>query len=45
MIMLGAFYSLLSPKSYDRLMTEGQMPGEEVAKNLKRIYFKGIRAQ
>jgi TetR/AcrR family transcriptional regulator, fatty acid metabolism regulator protein len=42
MVMLSAFYSLLSPKSYDRLMTEGQMPGEEVAKNLKRIYFKGI---
>ena len=42
MVMLSAFYSLLSPKSYDRLMTEGQMSGEEVAKNLKRIYFKGI---
>src|SRR5437868_1159254 len=44
MVMLSAFYSLLSPKSYDRLMTEGQMVGEEVAKNLKRIYFKGISA-
>jgi TetR/AcrR family fatty acid metabolism transcriptional regulator len=44
MVMLSAFYSLLSPKSYDRLMTEGQMSGEEVAKNLKRIYFKGISA-
>jgi len=42
MVMLSAFYSLLSPKSYDRLMTEGQMSGEEVAKNLKRIFFKGI---
>ncbi len=42
MVMLSAFYSLLSPKSYDRLMTDGQMSGEEVAKNLKRIYFKGI---
>jgi TetR/AcrR family transcriptional regulator, fatty acid metabolism regulator protein len=42
MVMRSAFYSLLSPKSYDRLMTEGQMSGEEVAKNLKRIYFKGI---
>jgi TetR/AcrR family transcriptional regulator, fatty acid metabolism regulator protein len=44
MVMLSAFYSLLSPKSYDRLMTEGQMSGEEVAKNLKRIFFKGISA-
>ena len=44
MVMLSAFYSLLSPKSYDRLMTEGHMSGEEVAKNLKRIYFKGISA-
>ena len=43
-IMLSAFYSLLSPKNYDRLMAEGQMSGDEVAKNLKRIYFKGISA-
>lgn len=41
-VMLSAFYSLLSPRSYDRLTTEGQMSGEEVAKNLKRIYFNGI---
>src|SRR6266852_3202264 len=37
MVMLSAYYSLLSPKNYDRLMAEGQMSGEEVAKNLKRI--------
>jgi AcrR family transcriptional regulator len=43
-VMLTTFYNLLSPKSYDRLMTEGQMSGEEVAKNLKRMYFKGISA-
>jgi AcrR family transcriptional regulator len=43
-VMLSAFYSLLSPKNYDRLMAEGQMSGDEVAKNLKRIYFKGISA-
>jgi TetR/AcrR family transcriptional regulator, fatty acid metabolism regulator protein len=42
MVMVSAFYSLLSPKSYDRLMTEGQLSGEEVAMNLKRIFFKGI---
>jgi AcrR family transcriptional regulator len=43
-VMLSAFYSLLSPKSYERLMEEGQMSAEEVEKNLKRIYFKGISA-
>jgi TetR/AcrR family transcriptional regulator, fatty acid metabolism regulator protein len=44
MVMLSAFYSLLSPKSYERLMDEGQMPAEEVAKYLKQIYFRGISA-
>jgi TetR/AcrR family transcriptional regulator, fatty acid metabolism regulator protein len=44
MVMLSAFYSLLSPKSYERLMEEGQMSAEEVERNLKRIYFKGISA-
>ena len=44
MVMLSAFYSLLSPKSYDRLMNDGQMPGGEIANNLKRIFFKGISA-
>lgn len=43
-VMVSAFFSLLSPKSYDRLMVEGQMPQEEVAKQLGRIYFKGIAA-
>jgi AcrR family transcriptional regulator len=41
-IMLSAFFSLLSPRSYERLMVEGQMSAEEVAKDLGRIYFKGI---
>jgi TetR/AcrR family transcriptional regulator, fatty acid metabolism regulator protein len=44
MVMLSAFYSLLSPKSYDRLISEGQMSREKVAENLKRIFFKGISA-
>jgi AcrR family transcriptional regulator len=44
MVMVSAFYSLLSPKSYDRLTTGGQMSGEEVATNLKRIFFNGIIA-
>ncbi len=43
-VMLSAFFSLLSPKSYDRLMIEGQMSQEEVSRQLGRIYFKGIAA-
>jgi TetR/AcrR family fatty acid metabolism transcriptional regulator len=44
MVMLSTFYSLLSPRSYERLTEDGQMSAEEVEKNLKRIYFKGISA-
>ena len=43
-VALSVFYSLLSPKGYDRLMIEGQMSGDEVATHLKRIFFKGISA-
>lgn len=41
-VMVSAFFSLLSPKSYERLIVDGQMTAEEVAKNLGRIYFNGI---
>ncbi len=44
MVMVSAFYSLLSPKSYDRLTAEGQMSGEEIATYLKRIFLNGISA-
>jgi TetR/AcrR family transcriptional regulator, fatty acid metabolism regulator protein len=43
-VMLSAFFNLLLPRSYERLMVEGQMSAEEVAKYLGRIYFKGIAA-
>jgi TetR/AcrR family transcriptional regulator, fatty acid metabolism regulator protein len=43
-VMASAFFSLLSPKSYDRLLVDEQMPREEVAQQLGRIYFKGIAA-
>ena len=43
-VMQSAFSSLLSPRSYERLMGEEQMTAEEAAKNLGRIYFKGIAA-
>ena len=41
-VMLSTFFSLLSPRSYERLMVNRQMSAEEVAKNLGRIYFNGI---
>ncbi len=49
MVMLSAFYSLLSPKNYDRLMAEGQMSGDEVAKNtashMQRASLRDINGQ
>ena len=44
-VMLSAFNSLLSPRSYERLMVEEQMTAEEVVNNLGRFYFKGIAAE
>lgn len=43
-VMLSAFFSLLSPKSYERLMVDDQLPPGELVKQLGRIYFKGIAA-
>lgn len=43
-VMLSAFLSLLSPKSYERLMIDEQLPPGELVKQLGRIYFKGIAA-
>jgi TetR/AcrR family fatty acid metabolism transcriptional regulator len=41
-VMLGAFFSLLSPRNYERLLNENQMPSEEIVEDLRRLYFKGI---
>ena len=43
-VMLSAFFSLLSPKSLERLMVEGQMSADELVKHLGHLYFKGIAA-
>jgi TetR/AcrR family fatty acid metabolism transcriptional regulator len=43
-VMLSAFFSLLSPKSYERLIVDDQLPPGESVKQLGRIYFKGIAA-
>lgn len=42
LVMVGAFFSLLSPGSYARLMAKGQLEGEELARYLGCIYYKGI---
>lgn len=41
-VMLSAFFNLLSPKAYERLLIEEKMSPEEVVKQLGRIYFNGI---
>ena len=41
-VMVSAFFNLLSPRGYERLLVEEKMPPEELAKHLGRIYFKGI---
>ena len=41
-VMLGAFFSLLSPRNYERLLNENQMPSEEIVEDLRHFYFKGI---
>jgi len=43
-VMLSAFFCLLSPKSYERLIVDDQLPPGESVKQLGRIYFKGIAA-
>jgi TetR/AcrR family fatty acid metabolism transcriptional regulator len=41
-VMLSAIFSLLSPRSYERLIMEEKMEAEDLVKHLGRIYFKGI---
>lgn len=41
-VMLSAFFSLLSPRSYKRLVVEEQIRPEELVTYLSHIYFKGI---
>ncbi len=44
-VMLSAFLSLLSPRSYERLLGSGQINAEELVRYLGRIYFGGIAAK
>ena len=41
-VMMSAFFSLLSPRSYERLVVDEQMPATELVGYLGQIYFKGI---
>lgn len=41
-IMLSTFFNLMSPRSYERLIVEGKIEGNELATCLGRIYFRGI---
>jgi len=41
-VMLSAFFSLMSPRSFEHLNAESQMPIDEFVKHLARFYFKGI---
>jgi TetR/AcrR family transcriptional regulator, fatty acid metabolism regulator protein len=43
-IMTSAFISLLSPKSYEHLITEANIPLEDVIAYAEKIYFRGIAA-
>jgi len=43
-IMSSAFFSLLSPRSFERLNANEQIPLDEFVKQLGRFYFKGIAA-
>jgi AcrR family transcriptional regulator len=43
-VMLTAFVSLLSPRSYKHLIVGAQMPTDELVKHLGHFYFKGIAA-
>ncbi len=43
-VMLSAFFSLQSLRSYEHLVVGEHMSPEELAKNLGQIYFKGIAA-
>lgn len=44
-VMMSAFFSLLSPRSYERLVVNEQVPAEKLVDYVGRIYFKGIAAE
>lgn len=43
-VMLSAFFSLLSPRGYERLIVGDQVSADELVRHLGKIYFKGVAA-
>jgi TetR/AcrR family fatty acid metabolism transcriptional regulator len=43
-ITVSIFFSLLPPPAYKRLVVEGSMQPEELAKYIERVFFNGITA-
>jgi AcrR family transcriptional regulator len=43
-VMISTFFSLLSPRSFERLIASNQMPVSDYVRHLGRFYFKGIAA-
>lgn len=41
-VMLFSFFSLFSPKSYDRLLLGDELSREDLIKQLRDVYFNGI---
>lgn len=44
-VMLFSFFSLFSPKSYDRLLLGDELSREDLVKHLRFVYFNGITNQ
>jgi len=44
-ILVGSFFSLLSPHHYQRLSDEGHFSAEELVRSVAHIYFGGIMAE
>lgn len=43
-IMMSAFFGVLSPRSYERLLVDEQMAPDDIVQHFKRLYFKSITA-
>ena len=43
-VMISTFFSLLSPRSFERLTADNQLSVSDYVKHLGRFYFKGIAA-
>jgi AcrR family transcriptional regulator len=43
-LLVSMFWSLASPRTYERLLEQEQMPVEEMVSHLNRFFFKGLAA-